>query len=141
MSLLEKIRLIPRIRRGDARGWLLKVIDGHEEGLPNYTSETYVTVTLPGEVRGNHYHVNTAEWFTVIQGKANVVLCDPASNERLNLALAAANPQTLYAPAGLAHAFENPIDSSEPLIIIAYADHLYDPAETVVFTLVEQSPQ
>jgi dTDP-4-dehydrorhamnose 3,5-epimerase-like enzyme len=137
MSLLEKIRLIPRVKRGDARGWLLKVIDGHEEDLPNYTSEAYVTVTLPGEVRGNHYHIYTSEWFTVVQGRADVVLCDSVSGERMNLVLTAAEPKTLYAPAGLAHAFINPNDSLEPLIIIAYADHLYDPAETLVFKLVD----
>jgi quercetin dioxygenase-like cupin family protein len=51
--------------------------------------------------------------------------------------LHAAEPQTVFVPAGVAHAFKNPEDSDAELLLVAYADHPYDPTDTVQFTLLK----
>lgn len=130
MSLLDRIRKYPRQRRGDERGWLLKVIDGHEVGLPAQTGEIYVVMGRPGQIRGAHYHPLASEWFTVLEGRAALLLADPATGERAEVALSADDPFTVHVPRGIAHAF---VAAEEGLLLSAYADRLYDPADTIPY--------
>jgi dTDP-4-dehydrorhamnose 3,5-epimerase-like enzyme len=131
MSLLDQVQFIPRRLIADERGWFLKVIDGGEEHIPASVGEVYLTHAVPGQARGNHFHPRAAEWFTVVQGRALLQVADPQSGERAEWWLDAAAPQTVYVPAGLAHVFVNPADSTEPFLLIAYASDRYDPADTV----------
>jgi dTDP-4-dehydrorhamnose 3,5-epimerase-like enzyme len=131
VSRLELVQRIPRAARGDDRGWLLKVLDGHEDHLRREVGECYLTWSAPGQMRGNHYHPMTSEWFTVIQGRARLTLCDPETGERAGMELDASEPITVYVPAGLAHVWCSDNDSST--LLVAYADRGYDPADTVPF--------
>jgi dTDP-4-dehydrorhamnose 3,5-epimerase-like enzyme len=133
VSLISQVRFIPRKRLSDARGWFLKVIDGFEEHIPPHTGEVYLTLAVPGQARGNHYHPQTAEWFTLIEGKALLKVADPQSGDRAEWQLDGAIPQTVHVPAGLAHVFVNPANAAEPFLLLAYAANRYDPADTVPF--------
>ena len=136
MSLMEKVRLIPRVLKADTRGWFLKVIDGSEEGLPNMTGEVYLTLARPGQVRGNHYHLLANEWFTVVQGTAQMILADTITGERVEMVFTGSSPATLFVPARIAHAFKNPENSTDPMLLVAYSDQLYDPGDTIQHILV-----
>jgi len=136
MRALNRVAVISRMRRADGRGWFLKVMDGTEPALPPTFGEIYSVMALPGQVRANHYHEKTSEWFTVVKGRALLKLADPVSNERREIHLNAAEAQTVFVPAGVAHAFKNPEDSGTDLLLVAYADHPYDPADTVPFELL-----
>lgn len=136
MALKDKIRIIDRKLLPDARGWFLKVLNGMEEFLPAHTGESYITMALPGEWRANHYHPKTAEWFTVFRGKAKVILEDIQTKERLEMIVDAASPKTFYAPPFIAHVFIN-ISDSEELMLIAYAENIYDPTDTIPYNLVD----
>jgi len=136
MSLLDQVEIIPRQLKADARGWFLKVIDGREARLPEQTGEVYLTMAVPGEVRGNHYHRRTAEWFTVVAGRAQLRLHDPATGETREMWLDAETPQTVYVPAGLAHAFKNPESAAAQMLLVAYADRLYEADDTVPMSLL-----
>jgi len=136
MALKDKIRIIDRKLLPDTRGWFLKVLNGMEEFLPSHTGESYITMAMPGEWRANHYHPKTAEWFTVFKGKAKVVLEDIQTKERLEVIVDAESPKTIFAPPGIAHVFIN-ISDHEELMLIAYADNIYDPADTVMYNLVD----
>jgi dTDP-4-dehydrorhamnose 3,5-epimerase-like enzyme len=131
-SRLDEVTLFPRIVRSDDRGWFLKVIEGNEPHLPPATGEVYLTLTLPGRVRGGHYHVRTAEWFTIVLGRARVALTDPKTGDRRDFDLSAESPTTLYVPAGIGHSFTNLAEDGAPMLLVAYADRPYDPADTVV---------
>jgi dTDP-4-dehydrorhamnose 3,5-epimerase-like enzyme len=124
------------VLRRDGRGWLLKLMDGKEPTLPPTFGEIYMVMALPGHVRANHYHVKTSEWFTVVKGRAILKVADPESAESNVIQLHAAEPQTVFVPAGVAHAFKNPEDSGGELLLIAYADHPYDPDDTLAFELL-----
>ena len=126
MSALDKVRVIPRTRREDARGWLLKVVVGNEPELSPTLGEVYLVLAQPGEIRGNHFHRRTSEWFTVVQGSAELALRDEATGERRVLALSAADPVTVHVPAGIAHAFRAVPDRDDAMLLIAYADERYD---------------
>jgi dTDP-4-dehydrorhamnose 3,5-epimerase-like enzyme len=131
MSRLDEITFIPRRLLKDPRGWFLKVIDGKEPSLPPRTGEIYLTSAEPGQARGNHFHRHTAEWFTVVRGRARLIAQDPATGERRTWTLNAETPQTVFVPAGVGHVFVNPEDAAEAFILLAYADALYDPNDTI----------
>jgi len=135
MTLIDSIRFIPRRLISDERGWFLKVIDGREEGIPPHTGEVYCTLAHPGQTRGNHYHPVTAEWFTVIEGRALLQVADPQSGARAEWWLDAAAPQTIFMPAGLAHVFVNPARAERSFLLLAYAANAYDPADTIAFAV------
>jgi dTDP-4-dehydrorhamnose 3,5-epimerase-like enzyme len=136
MRAIDRVAVISRILRGDERGWLLKLMDGTEPTLPPIFGEIYMVTALPGHVRANHYHCKTSEWFTVVQGKALLRLADPESSQRIDIQLQAAKPQTVFVPAGVAHAFKNPESSGVELLLVAYADHPYDPDDTLALHLL-----
>jgi UDP-2-acetamido-2,6-beta-L-arabino-hexul-4-ose reductase len=131
VTAISRVKLIPRQLRADSRGWFLKVIDGKEEGLPLSTGEVYLTLAEPGHWRGKHFHPLAQEWFAVVQGSADVVLQDVATGEVRRLVLSAKSPETLYVPPGVAHVFHNRADATEPMLLVAYTDRLYDPADTI----------
>ena len=136
MRLDEKVKLIPRELKSDKRGWFLKVITGSEKNLPLRTGEVYLAKVYTGQVRGNHYHLKTNEWFTVFQGTAIVVVADPVTDERREWTLDSRDPMTLYVPAGIAHAFKNPEESRDSMLLIAYADQQYEPLDTIQFLVI-----
>jgi dTDP-4-dehydrorhamnose 3,5-epimerase-like enzyme len=132
-SLIGSVQFIPRRLISDERGWFLKVIDGHEAGIPPHTGEVYLTLAHPGQARGNHYHPQTAEWFTVIQGRAQLQVADPQSGARAQWWLDSAEPLTVFMPAGLAHVFVNPADAEHAFLLLAYAANSYDPSDTIPY--------
>ncbi len=133
MRLIDQVQFLPRRLIADERGWFLKVLDGGEAGLPSSVGEVYLTMAVPGQARGNHYHPHCAEWFTIVEGRALLMVADPVSGERAEWWLDAADPQTVFMPAGLAHVFVNPPRAAGTFLLTAYAADRYDPADTVPF--------
>jgi len=134
MALKDKITTIERKKLGDTRGWFMKVIDGKEEGLPEHTGEIYLThASGKGQVRGNHYHDKAKEWFTLLQGKAELKLMDMGTEEVIIIELSENEPKTIVIPPGVAHAFLN--TEEEPFLLLAYTDELYDPVDTIPYSL------
>lgn len=130
MALRDKITIIERKKLGDTRGWFLKVINGYEEGLPKYTGEIYLTYASElNHVRGDHYHNKATEWFTLLQGKAELKLMDMSTKEIITIQLDADEPKTVVIPPKVAHAFIN--TQIEPFLLLAYTDELYDPIDTI----------
>lgn len=134
MALKDKIEIIERKKLGDTRGWFMKVIDGHEKGLPEHTGEIYLTYASgKAQVRGNHYHDKAKEWFTLLQGKSELKLMDMTTKEVITIDLCANEPKTVVIPPNVAHAFYNP--QEEPFLLLAYTDELYDPVDTIPVAL------
>ena len=130
-TIQNKIRIIPREIYPDSRGWFLKVINGTEKGLPQFTGEIYITSAIPSETKGGHYHLKANEWFTLIKGKCILKLYDMDENEYFQIVLEDNIPQTIFVPHRIAHSFEN--NSNENFLLVAYTDMLYDPSDTIKF--------
>jgi len=71
-----------------------------------------------------------------VKAKALLKLADAEANEWNEIQLQAAVPHTVFIPAGVDHAFKKSEDSGAELLLVAYADHRYDPADTVAFELI-----
>lgn len=132
-SLSERIQIIQRRLIADDRGWFLKAITGREEGLPKHTGEVYLTMGKPGQAKGGHYHPVAIEWFTIICGSAILKLEDINTHERLDIEMSLEKAITVFIPNNVAHIVVNNCDKD--FILLAYTDKLYDPADTIVYTI------
>ncbi|WP_367866800.1 NAD-dependent epimerase/dehydratase family protein [Pedobacter sp. WC2423] len=130
-GLKDKIKLIERSKIQDHRGWFLKVMNGFEDHLPDYTGEMYLTNALAGETKGGHYHKKANEWFTLIGGECELRLVDIATGEKLFFELSFARPITIYVPNHIAHIFIN--RGADQFTLLAYSDQLYVPEDTILF--------
>lgn len=133
MSNIEKVQIIPRCLIKDQRGWFFKAITGTEDGIPPHTGEVYLTMGTSGQIKGGHYHPDAVEWFTVIEGEAVLRLEDIETHERKEIPMNLELANSVFVPNNVAHDFKNVGDSN--MIILAYTDKLYDPADTIAYKL------
>lgn len=133
MSQISKVQILDRKLISDERGWFFKPITGYEDGLPPYTGEIYLTMGLPGQSKGGHYHPEAVEWFTVIKGLALLQLEDIETHERVDIEMSLDKSITVYIPNKVAHVVKN--IGSEDFILLAYTDKLYDPNDTISYVI------
>lgn len=133
MSQIDKVRIIPRRLISDERGWFLKAITGTEEYIPSHTGEVYLTMGKHGQGKGGHYHPEAVEWFTVIEGEAVLQLEDMETHERRDIEMSLEKAITVFIPNNVAHIVKNTSDKN--FILLAYTDKLYDPKDTIPYTI------
>ncbi len=133
MSQIDKVRIIPRRLIADERGWFLKAITGKEEDIPSHTGEVYLTMGKPGQAKGGHYHPEAVEWFTIIEGSVILKLEDMETHERRDIEMPFEKAQTVFIPNNVAHIVVN--NSDKNFILLAYTDKLYDPADTIAYSI------
>ena len=132
-SLIERATIINRRLIADDRGWFLKAITGTEEDIPSHTGEVYLTMGKPGQAKGGHYHPEAVEWFTIIEGTAILKLEDIVTHERLEIEMSLEKAITVFIPNNVAHIVVN--NSDKNFILLAYTDKLYDPKDTIAYTI------
>ena len=132
-TLAERAKIIPRRLIADDRGWFLKAITGTEDKIPSHTGEVYLTMGKPGQAKGGHYHPEAIEWFTIIEGSAILKLEDVVTHERLDVEMSLEKAITVFIPNNVAHIVVNNSDSN--FILLAYTDKLYDPKDTIPYTI------
>lgn len=133
MAQIDKVHIINRRLIADDRGWFLKVITGTEECIPSHTGEVYLTMGKPGQSKGGHYHPEAVEWFTIIEGSAILKLEDIETHERFDIEMSLEKAITVFIPNNVAHIVEN--NSDKDFILLAYTDKLYDPKDTIAYTI------
>lgn len=133
MSQIDKVQIINRRLISDERGWFLKAITGKEDGIPDHTGEVYLTMGKPGQAKGGHFHPEAVEWFTIIQGSAILKLEDMETHERRDIEMSLSKSITVFIPNNVAHVVVNNSDSD--FILLAYTDKLYDPKDTIAYTI------
>ena len=85
----------------------------------------------PGQSKGGHYHLRTQEWFFLIKGNVVLKLEDITTKENREIEMSFEKAQSVYVPSKVAHIIEN-VGGSD-FIMMAYADALYDPQDTVEY--------
>ena len=133
MAQIDKVHVIQRRLIADDRGWFLKAITGTEEGIPSHTGEVYLTMGKPKQTKGGHYHPEAVEWFTIIEGVAILKLEDMETHDRLDIEMSLEKAITVFIPNNVAHVVVN--NSDKNFILLAYTDKLYDPKDTIIYTI------
>jgi dTDP-4-dehydrorhamnose 3,5-epimerase len=113
----------------DERGWLAELFRADElpgEFLP---AMAYLSVTLPGVLRGPHEHVDQADLFAWVgPGDFKVTLWDnrtgsPTYLNRMELAMGLGNPGSILVPKGVVHCYR--CISSEPGYVVNCPNRLF----------------
>ena len=133
MAQIDKVHIINRRFIADERGWFLKIITGTEECIPSHTGEVYLTMGKPGQAKGGHYHPEAVEWFTIIEWSAILKLEDIETHERFDIEMSLEKAITVFIPNNVAHIVVN--NSDKDFILLAYTDKLYDPKDTIAYTI------
>lgn len=114
--------------RSDARGSLFEMAREHTGG------QAFISTTVPGAVRGNHYHMRKLERFCVIKGEAEIKVRDPLTGETSTFRVTGEQPVFIDMPTFAPHNITN-IGSGE-LITGFWTDEVFDPQDPDTYAQV-----
>jgi dTDP-4-dehydrorhamnose 3,5-epimerase len=108
----------------DERGWFCEI--RRESRLPHPTTQTNISFSRAGVIRGLHFHERGQDdLFVCLQGMARVVVLDRDSGAAYTEDVGDENPVALYVPGRYAHGFEALTD----LLFCYHVTREYDPAD------------
>ena len=120
--MIEGLQRVPLRRFEDARGWFMEL--RRESALPAPTSQTNVSFSRRGVIRGLHYHQRGQnDLFASLHGIARVVVLDRESGETFTIDIGDDNPMAVWIPGRHAHGFEALTD----LLFCYHVTEEYDP--------------
>lgn len=105
--------------RNDARGRLF------ESSKARSGSQTFVSTTAPGQVRGDHFHLGLVERFLVVAGEATIRVRRVLTDQVVEFRVSGHNPVAIDMPPLHTHHLVN--DSKGEVITFFYASRLFDP--------------
>lgn len=111
----------------DDRGWLTEVYRRDEVDLSPAMS--YISLTLPGVIRGPHEHVYQSDYFIFIgPGNFKLYLWDrreesATKGEKMEIEVGENNPVSVLVPPGVVHGYK--CISEVPALSINLPDKLY----------------
>jgi UDP-2-acetamido-2,6-beta-L-arabino-hexul-4-ose reductase len=106
--------------RSDQRGRLVETVRNHGSG-----GQTFVSTTVPGVTRGEHYHLRKIERFVVLEGEATIELRRMFSDEVITFAVSGESPSAIDMPTMWSHNITNTGDTT--LTTLFWTDSLFDP--------------
>lgn len=111
--------LSPQVHADD-RGDLFETVRAH-----GGTGMAFMSTTLPGQKRGEHYHLHKVERFFVVKGEAEIELRRLLHDEVVTFRLSGDKPSYVDMPALWVHNIRNV--GSDDLVTMFWADQLLDP--------------
>ena len=134
--MIEGVQVIPLRRFEDERGWFVEL--RRDSRLPRPTSQTNVSFSRQGVIRGLHYHERGQDdLFVCLQGSARVVVLDRASGEAMTVDIGEVNPVAVYIPGRHAHGFEALTD----VLFLYHVTEEYDPDDPDEHTIAWNDPR
>ena len=110
------------VKNIDPRGIFIEII------RLNIGGQVSLSVTVPGEVRGNHYHTNKIERFSVIRGKALIQLRQIGTIDIISFFLDGDEPSYVDIPIWYTHNIKNV--GEEDLYTSFWINKFYDPNDS-----------
>ena len=104
----------------DQRGILVEAVRAH-----GGTGQTFVSTTVPGALRGDHYHLRKIERFMVVRGDAEISLRRLYHDDVVRFRVSGGSPGFVDMPTMWAHSIRNVGD--DDLVTVFWADQLLDP--------------
>jgi len=109
----------------DNRGWLFELLKSEHFG------QIFVSTTLPGITRGNHYHNTKLEKFCVVRGEGVIRFRSVISDKILEYVVNDKEIKVVDIPPGYTHSIKN--IGSEEMIVLFWANQLFDPKKPDTF--------
>lgn len=104
----------------DQRGVLFETAKGGNH------SQSFLSITFPGQLRGDHFHLNLVERFLVVQGKAVIRIRRVLDDKVYSFQVDGDSPAAIDMPPLHTHNIEN--IGNEDVITFFWSHHLFDPA-------------
>lgn len=126
---IEGVVVKPFRKFVDERGWLAEIFRDDELAAEYRPAMSYISVTLPGVLRGPHEHVDQADLFCWVgPGDFKVTLWDnregsPTYLNRMEVAMGACNPGSILVPKGVVHCYR--CISAEPGWVVNCPNQLF----------------
>lgn len=128
-GIIEGVVIRPLQKFVDERGWLAELFRHDEVPPPFRPAMSYVSLTLPGVLRGPHEHVDQADlfcWFG--PGDFKVTLWDNRQDaatylNRMEVMMGSSNPGSILVPKGIVHCYR--CISFEPGLVINCPNRLF----------------
>ncbi len=134
--MIGGVQLIPLRRFEDERGWFVEL--RRDSLLPKRMTQTNVSFSRQGVIRGLHYHERGQDdLFACLQGSARVVVLDRESGEAMTVDIGEDNPVAVYIPGRHAHGFEALTD----VLFLYHVTEEYDPADPDEHTIAWNDPR
>jgi UDP-2-acetamido-2,6-beta-L-arabino-hexul-4-ose reductase len=115
---MNTIKLRERI---DQRG---NLVENTKEQVMLETRHFFVSKSIPGVIRGNHYHKRKKEYFLVIQGMCEIVMKDLINNKVESIKVSSRDNVLVLVEPNKAHAIRNIGDIE--LILLALVNEPLD---------------
>ena len=115
-------RLIRLDLRSDSRGSLFECVRADGEG------QVFLSTSVPGAVRGQHFHFHKVERFLVVQGNAKIQMRRVLKDESFTYEVSGDQPAVIDIPTLHTHSITN--TGNTPLLTLFWSGQLYDPADT-----------
>lgn len=110
--------------KSDTRGTLVEAIR-----LPNDGQVNYINI-LPGETRGNHYHMRKTETFLVVMGVAQMMVKDRDTDNLITVTVSGDRPMLVSILANHTH---NITALSDGCIVLVWIDEHFNPDDPDTF--------
>lgn len=104
----------------DARGYVFEPVE--PEGLAGRFRNVHVVYSIPGVVRGNHYHLRGTE---VISVAGPTLVRYRIDGQLHDIRVPAGEVWRFTFPPGVPHAFRN--EGTEPVVLVAFNTEEHDP--------------
>ena len=124
-------RVCEILGKTDDRGTFSEVLR-----VPSSSLQVSVSDTLPGQVRGNHFHRRKFERFVVLEGKGKIKLWQAEKGMNHEYIVEGKKPCWIDMPTGWSHSIENIGDSLMKTLFIS--DSVFDPEDPDTFFEVRQ---
>jgi UDP-2-acetamido-2,6-beta-L-arabino-hexul-4-ose reductase len=109
----------------DSRGSLFELLKSKTGG------QIFISTTLPGITRGNHFHHNKTEKFVVIQGNGLIQFRSVGGNKVVEYEVSGNRPQVVDIPPGYIHNITN--TGEETMITLFWSNEVFDPQNPDTF--------
>ena len=116
----------------DPRGSLFEAIRCDGPG------QVFLSTTVPGITRGNHFHTRKVERFLVVQGEALIRIRRIGDDAVQTFAVNGHQPQAIDIPTFHTHNITNV--GSETLLTLFWAGEHFDPADSDTFAMDVEAP-
>lgn len=94
-------------------------------------SQTFLSTTLPGQLRGDHFHTDLVERFLVVRGKATIRIRKVLTDEVHSFEVSGDEPVAIDMPPLHTHHIEN--NSDDTVLTYFWAHRLFDPGNPDTF--------
>ena len=122
LSYLEKDDFSYKMdSKEDSRGDFTELIKSNSFG------QVSVSKSCKGITRGNHYHNTKNEKFCVIKGKAVIKLRNILDDKIITYYVSDKKMEVIDIPPGYAHSIENLTDGDGEMILLIWANEIFDP--------------